>query len=157
MKLHKMLITISFLLIASLAFAEGKYSGKSDYSNKHMKFMNDLDKMQTKLNLTNNQVNNIKKVNSNYEPKFQEQHKKMNPLRVELKQLMREENLDTKKIRAKLVEISNIEVDRKMLAIEYRMEIQKNLTPDQKKQLAERKKSGDGKKGDGWKKDKKGK
>jgi len=151
MKLQKMLIAISVLLIAGLAFAEGK----SDYSGNHMRFMNNLDKMQKKLSLTNNQVNSIKGINGNYESKFQEQRRKMQPLRAELKQLMREENLDMRKIRAKLVEISNTEIDQKMMSIEYRTEIQKILTPDQKKKLSEGKKSGDEKKKD--KKDKKDK
>jgi Spy/CpxP family protein refolding chaperone len=126
-----------------------------------------LDKMQAKLDLTIDQVGKIKDINNKYEAKFEEQHKKMKPLHLELKQLVREENININKVRAKLGEISNVEIEQKILSIEHRMEVQKLLTPDQKKKLSEEKKLtkennltkekkfGNWAKGDGKKKDKK--
>ena len=141
MKSQKIIMVISFVLIAGVAFANTKGSDKANHSKKQVNFfMSNLNEMKTKLDLTNAQVTQIEKINANYKPRFEEQSKQMRPLRTELRQLMSEENIDTNKVRAKLREISNIEIEQKVLRIEHRVEVQKLLTPDQKKKLAEDKK-----------------
>jgi Spy/CpxP family protein refolding chaperone len=130
MKLQKVVMVVFFLLLVGTAFAEARNSSQNRMDNR-------LDKMKTELALTNEQVDRIRKINADYRAKLEVQERQMRPLRNELKTLMEEEIIDMNRIRAKLREISNVEIERKILSIERRLETQKVLTPTQRKQWAE--------------------
>ena len=133
MKLQKIIMTVFFLLLVGVAFADARHSEKGFGKEAR------LNKMKTELALTNEQVDRIRKINADYKTKVEVYNEQMRPLRNELKQFMEEENVNMSRVRTKLREISNVEVERKILSIERRLETQKVLTPAQKKKWAESK------------------
>lgn len=91
----------------------------------------DVTQLKKKLGLTDEQIERISAINSRYQKIHYDLWNDAAPLRKELMDEMLAENIDRGKIRSILVRLSENDVDRQMAIVEQRIEIEKELTPDQ--------------------------
>jgi Spy/CpxP family protein refolding chaperone len=138
-------------LIATPAFARmgmygdecdgpgGKGPGKGSKMERHHGPMGghmlfgDVERMQERLGLSDEQVKQISAINM----KFRKEHlaidEKMEPKRLEMRTVLRADVVDLKKAEALLRETSEFHVQKQLLMIRHRIEIEQVLTPEQKK------------------------
>ena len=95
----------------------------------------DRQYLQDELNLTEAQIAEVARINTEYKKKHDELREKMVPKRYELRQLLLAEKINIESVRNKLREISDIEVELKIIQIQHRLALQKVLTPAQTKLL----------------------
>jgi Spy/CpxP family protein refolding chaperone len=98
-----------------------------------------LDRMQKYCNLTNTQVESIKKINDSYKPQFDALKEKIVPKKKELRDILLGDNVDMAKVKTLLQDIAAIEVENRMLAILDGLEVEKVLTVEQRKLMREKK------------------
>jgi Spy/CpxP family protein refolding chaperone len=91
-----------------------------------------LEWMKKELSLTKDQFSKIEKIKTNSAKVSEENRKKIKSLRRELHELLQADSVDKKQIRAKMEEISGLQVNAKMQWIEDRIEISELLTPEQR-------------------------
>ncbi len=133
-------ILLIFALMAFAAADASAYRGKPgpprgmDHPH-HGPFFGDVERMQELLDLTDVQVQQIRKINEDFREKSGSQEAKMRPHLEKLRELLLQENINITKIRVKLRQISNIEIELKILQISHRMALQKVLTPAQREIL----------------------
>ncbi len=108
--------------------------GRMHRGGGHM-FFGDPEAMKVKLGLTDEQVDKIGKVNNEYKKKLLKVRDDIDPKMKKFHDMLAEENIDLNGIRALLNEISQLEVEIRMLRINQALDITKILTPDQRKQL----------------------
>lgn len=94
-----------------------------------------IDKIAEALKLSKVQKDKITKLAKDFKVKELEIQKKNELLKLDLRKLLLEKTIDLKKVRSQLVKISMQHVDRRMLGIEFRVNIEKILTEDQKLKL----------------------
>lgn len=123
------IIIILMFFIPSLSFARGGHGRGPHFIIRHM------DKISEALKFTKAQKEKILKLAKDFKVKELEIQKKHEVLKLDLKKLLLEKNIDLKKVRAQLVKISMQHVDRRMLGIEFRVNVEKILTEDQKLKL----------------------
>jgi len=98
-------------------------------------FFGDPDAMKATLGLTDEQVDKIGKINNEYRKKLLKIRDDLEPKRIKLHGLLTEDNINLKDVRYLLEEISKFEVEIRLLRINQVLDIEKILSPDQKKQL----------------------
>ncbi len=91
--------------------------------------------MRQKLNLTEDQIKRISDINGKYMGKLLRFRDKLIPGKKRLKRMLLKEKLNFNKIRAVLKEISDIEIEIRLLKIRQRLEIEKVFTPSQRRNL----------------------
>jgi len=91
--------------------------------------------MKEKLGLTDTQVVEIGKINTRHEKAMLDYREKLAPKKIQLKRLLLEDNVDMKKVRSVLEDISGIQVDLHMLRIQHRLSIEKVLTEEQRAKM----------------------
>ncbi len=95
--------------------------------------------MRGTLNFSNTQIESISKINKDFGNKLYLLRKKLRPLNQSLIDHLLSSNIDLKKVREILTEISGIEIEIRMTKIEHRMAIENIFTPDQQKMLNQEK------------------
>ena len=142
-------------LIATPAFARmgmygddcdgpgGKGRGKGPGMERHhgpmegpMMFGN-VERMQERLGLSDDQVKKISAINMKFRKEHLSIDEKMEPKRLEMREVLRADTVDLKKAEALLRENSEFHVQKQLLMIRHRIEIEQVLTPEQKKKLRE--------------------
>ncbi len=91
--------------------------------------------MKERLGLTDTQVVEIGKINTRHEKAMLDYREKLAPMKIQLKRLLLEDNVDMKKVRSVLEDISGIQVDLHMLRIQHRLSIEKVLTEEQRAKM----------------------
>jgi Spy/CpxP family protein refolding chaperone len=91
--------------------------------------------LRNNLQLSDEQIEKVAGINENFRKRHDELRERMRPRRIELKALLLAEKIDFDSVRKKLREISEIEVELKIIQIQHRLSLQEILTPEQKKQL----------------------
>lgn len=87
--------------------------------------------MRETLNLSDSQIKNISQINKDYGNRLFSLRSKLRPLNNDLRDLLLSKNIDLKKVRAILTEISGIEIEIRITKIEHRIAIENIFTPDQ--------------------------
>lgn len=138
-------IIIMFTLTNDIVFAKGgtgkewsKGRGKPEcFEMDHRKgrIYGDPEVLKKKLGLSDEQVNKISEINLKYKKNLMEHKEKIAPKRIRLQRMLLDENVDLKKVRSLLKEISNLQVEVRMERIKQRLEIEKVLTPSQRTKL----------------------
>ena len=98
-------------------------------------FFGDPEVMKEKLSLTDEQVAKIGDINLNYKKKLLAIKEKVAPKRIKLAAMLLEDSVDLEKVRPMLKEISDLQVEIRMLRITQRLDIEKILTPAQRTKL----------------------
>lgn len=92
------------------------------------------------LQLSDEQINKIKKINSDHRDKIGSLLGKIRPLHRELRTVMLADDIDLTRARTLLEDISKIEIEIRMLKLKHRAEIEKILTAEQKTKFRAEKK-----------------
>jgi len=135
------LIIASILISTDTALLAERYRNrggdKKCYERGHRKgkFFGNPDVLKSELNLNDEQMTNLIEINLNYEKKHLVYREKLAPLRIKLKRMILEEDVDLSKIRQILKKTSELQVETRMLRIKQRLDIEKILTPAQKNKL----------------------
>ena len=138
--------TIAFALFLIMTFSsgvllarpgnkdEGYREGRRNGQRHHKKmFFGNTEKMKKKLELTDSQVNKIEKINIKFKRKFLKNKEAIAPKRIRLKRLLLEDEINLKKVRSLLREMSDVKINLRMSRIRHRIAIEKVLTPEQKR------------------------
>ena len=87
--------------------------------------------LREELNLSGEQIEKVAGINERFRKERETWYKTLKPGKDELKKLLLAENINYDEVRKKLKEISDIEIELKILQIKHRLELQKVLTPEQ--------------------------
>ncbi|MBN2401379.1 MAG: periplasmic heavy metal sensor [Spirochaetes bacterium] len=98
-------------------------------------FFGDPDAMKEKLGFTDEQMEKIGQINDEYRKKLLKIREDMDQKMNKLHSLLSDENINLINVRSLFEEISVYEVDIRMLKINHILDIEKVLTPVQRKQL----------------------
>lgn len=98
-------------------------------------FFGDPDILKKKLGLSDEQIDKISEINLEYKKRLLKIKEKIAPMRIKLKGMLLEDNVDLDKVRSLLKLISDLQVDLRMLRIKHRLDIEKTLKPSQKKRF----------------------
>ena len=98
-------------------------------------FFGDPDVMKEKLSLTEEQVQKIGEINLSYKKKLLAIKEKIAPKGIKLAAMLLEDNVDLEKVRPMLKEISDLQVEVRMLRIMQWLDIEKVLNPSQRTKL----------------------
>ncbi len=103
------------------------------HGTKHGKnIFSDLDYLRNTLKFSEEQITKIEKINSDHKTEMTKYRSKIEPKKEELRNLILDKNINFDKIRSKLKEISEIDVEIRILFIKHRIDIENIMTPDQK-------------------------
>jgi Spy/CpxP family protein refolding chaperone len=103
-----------------------------------------IDKMADKLELTDDQVDRIENLRYDMEMRGIDIKADLEKRRLELKKLMGEEEKDRKKILAQVTAVNEVEGDLSIVRVEGMLDINDVLTKEQREQLDELRKKGEG-------------
>jgi len=95
----------------------------------------DRDRMRDELGLSEKQIEKVSRINTRYHEMARKYREKIHPLKGELRRLLLAKEVDFNVVRKKLREISEIEIELKILMIRHRLELEKVLSPEQMKKL----------------------
>ena len=98
-------------------------------------FFGEPKSMKKKLGLTDEQVDQIGNINTEYRKKLLKIREVLDPKMIKLQRLLIEDTINLKDVRALLQEISESEVEIRMLKINHVLDIEKVLSSEQKKQF----------------------
>ena len=98
-------------------------------------FFGEPKNMKKKLGLSDEQVDQIGNVNTEYRKKLLGIREVLEPKMIKLQRLLIEDSINLKEVRSLLMEISASEVEIRMLRINHVLDIEKVLSPEQKKQF----------------------
>lgn len=101
----------------------------------HGPFFGDPELMKKKLGLSDEQVRKISGINQTYKNKLEGYHDKIDPKFARLRVLLLEDKVNLKEVRSVMKEISDIDLEIRMLGISHRLDIEKVLTKEQKDKL----------------------
>ena len=129
MRSHLMGLTVLALAASTLAFGQ-QGAGQRMVIEKQVRGPERMDQL---LNLTDEQEAKIKKLRTEMQ-KAQVQHRsKVQLARIDLRELMDAETPDRGAVEKKIREISDLQVKQRMAMFDHRAEVEKLLTPEQKK------------------------
>ena len=150
MKTGKLVTAMALALVLAggqaLYAQKGDRAGRGDRYHKGMHgdgamidgcgpFYGDPARMKTTLGLSDDQVNKIAAINQEYKKKFLDYKEKLAPKHVQLRKLLLEDEVDIKAARAVIKDISDLQVETRVLRIQHRLDIEKVLTKEQKTKL----------------------
>jgi Spy/CpxP family protein refolding chaperone len=101
----------------------------------HGPFFGDPNALKARLKLTDEQVSKISAINLEYKKQFMSYHEKIAPKHIKLRKTLLDDNVDLKDVRSQLKEISDLQLETRMLMIQHRLDIEKALTPEQRIRL----------------------
>jgi Spy/CpxP family protein refolding chaperone len=93
----------------------------------------DLDFLRNTLKFSEEQITKIEKINSEHKIEMLKYRTQVEPKKEELRNLILDKNINFDKVRTKLKEISDIEIEIRILFIKHRIDIEKIMTAEQKK------------------------
>jgi Spy/CpxP family protein refolding chaperone len=93
----------------------------------------DPEYLRNTLKFTDEQIELIEKINTDHRAEMTKYRSIIEPKKEELRNLILDRNINFDKIRAKLKEIAEIDVEIRILFIKHRIDIEKIMTPEQKK------------------------
>ena len=91
------------------------------------------ERMDQLLNLTDEQEAKIEKLRTEMQRTMVQHRSKVQLARIDLRELMASDAPDRAAVEKKLKEISDLQVKQRMMAFDHRAEVEKLLTPEQKK------------------------
>lgn len=106
--------------------------------HRHGPIFGDVDRMKKKLDLSDAQIEEIRRINSEYRSQHADIRERMQPLLRSLRLLLHADEVDFTRVRTVLSDIAAVDVDRQMLIIRQRLEIEKVLTKYQRDKLRRR-------------------
>ena len=131
------LIVVMLMIFSTaglLARPGNRHRGDGEDSKHHKRmYFGNIEKMKKKLELKDNQIDKISKINRKFKKKLLKHKEVLAPKRIRLKGLLLEEDINLNKVRSLLREISDVKIELRLLRIKHRIEIEKILTPDQKR------------------------
>lgn len=129
-------LALSVFLVGCSTFADGR-KGKHGHGGmgEHK-----IKMMQKHLDLTEEQTAEVEKIHKSSEQAKKAKKSEIEKTREELRALMDEEPINKRKVRAKLDQMAKLKVEKRMLWIEDKIQVQKILTPEQKSKQKELKK-----------------
>jgi Spy/CpxP family protein refolding chaperone len=95
----------------------------------------DMNYLRNTLKFSEEQITKIEKINSDHKTEMMKYRSQIEPKKDELRNLILEKNINFDKIRSKLKEISEIDIEIRILFIKHRIEIENIMTPEQKKMM----------------------
>lgn len=98
-------------------------------------FFGDPDQMKEKLKLSDSQIEAISNINEKMKDEFKKFRGEIRPKMQKLRRLIIKDDVKIDEARALLKEISEIEIEIRLLKIKHRLEIEKVLTPEQKSKM----------------------
>ncbi len=133
-------ITLAVIALVTVAPITAKYHQGGMACNEEKGYADDLhqkifdpERMQKQLSLSQEQTDKIRKINEDYRRKHEAMRAEMEPRHDSLREELMADNVDLEKIRSMLKASSDKMIEMRMLRIEHRLEIEKVLTPEQKK------------------------
>ncbi len=150
MKQNRYILTLAIFLclIAGDAFSRPADFGEDRGPGRGMMhgrggpmWFGNLNEMKEVLQLTDKQIEQIGKVNAEFRNAMFKLHEKMRPLQLKLKEQLLGETIDFSDVKSLLKQISEVEVDMRMLKIKQRVEIENILTKDQRDKLKQERKT----------------
>lgn len=126
------LITVD--LSAQMRGRRGRMHMDGDYRHHGMCY-GDPQHMRVNLKLTDEQIEKIGKLNLKYRNILIEYRERITPKREMLRRLMVSEKINFNDVRTLLREISDIEIEMRLLKIKHRWEIERVLTNAQRAKL----------------------
>ncbi len=135
--MKKTLLIVTLTAAAALFTVDASaYRGRPGPPPRHHgPFFGDVERMRDVLDLTAEQVTQIRDINEKYRGRMEPFDKKLRPLHQQLRQLLLKETVDINSIRRKLREISDVEIELKILQIRHRQELKQILKPEQLEEL----------------------
>jgi Spy/CpxP family protein refolding chaperone len=129
------LVTVSDLIArpgeGMMGGMEGHGPGQGHGHGKNI--FSDLDFLRNTLKFSEDQISKIEKINSEHKTEMTKYRSQIEPKKDELRNLILDKNINFNKIRSKLKEISEIDVEIRILFIKHRIDIENIMTPEQKK------------------------
>lgn len=129
-----MLSLITVDLSAQMREQRGRMHMDGDYRHHGMCY-GDPQHMRVNLKLTDKQIEQIGKINLKYRNILIEYRERITPKREMLRKLMVSEKINFNDVRTLLREISDIEVEMRLIKIKHRWEIERVLTNAQRERL----------------------
>ncbi len=115
----------------------GKHRG-----GKHCLLFGSRERMKEVLKLNESQLNKIETINHRFHKRHLELREKLAPLKIRLRRILLNDAVNLNKVRKQLRRISNVKIELRILRIKHRLEIEKVLTPKQKRILRSEKMRG---------------
>jgi len=112
--------------------------------NRRGSFHGNPEIFKERLNLSDDQITKIRDINKKYQLRLLDYKEKISPKNIQLKKLLLADNVNLKKVKSVLEEISKYRVELRMLRIEHRLEMEKVLTEKQRERLRTEMRSGRG-------------
>jgi Spy/CpxP family protein refolding chaperone len=141
MKKTALIATLFFILSLITADLSAQMRGQGrrmhmdgDYRHHGMCY-GDPQHMRVNLKLTDKQIEQIGKINLKFRNILIEYRERITPKREMLRKLMVSEKINFNDVRALLREISDIEIEMRLIKIKHRWEIEKVLTKAQRERL----------------------
>lgn len=136
-----LIVTLFFMLSlttvdlsAQMRGQRGRMHMDGDYQHHGMCY-GDPQHMRVNLKLTDKQIEQIGKINLKYRNILIEYRERITPKREMLRKLMVSEKINFNDVRTLLREISDIEVEMRLIKIKHRWEIERVLTNAQRERL----------------------
>lgn len=129
----KTIIIAVIVFVASIATAQPRWMDRDDEPDRPR-----MKRGLAELNLTAEQQKQFDKLHSDHQKKQIELRSKVQTLRIELRDLMREDSPDKKKVDGKIAEVGKIRTDMKLNHSAFWFDVNKILTPEQQKMWKER-------------------
>ena len=149
-----LILVISLVTLSMASFADegtkGNFSGKNNVSNQSYsrnqgpsgkaffnignRFVSRTDnnfRGMLDMDLTKEQISEIREIMIDFQKESLELRNQIQMKQLEIKELMLEPTLDMERVRAKLEEISKLQVELRMKAIERQTKVKKLLTDEQ--------------------------
>ncbi len=117
-------------------FKEVYHHRKFRRRHRHRRFFfGNVERLKRMLNLTEQQVNKIERINLRFKKKHLSFKENIAPLRYRLRRLLLEDNVNLTKVRRVLKKIERIKFEIRFHKIKHRIAIEKILTPKQKRKI----------------------
>lgn len=144
--MKRLFITASLLAIISFGndiYAQGMgmgpgmmregFDGGHPMRERH--FFGDPEELKESLDLSDSQIEAISTINEKMRTEFKKYKKEIRPKLEKLRKLIMKEDVKVDEVRTILKQISEIEVEIRLLKIKHRLELEKVLTPEQKSKM----------------------
>jgi Spy/CpxP family protein refolding chaperone len=142
--MRKRTLTVTLFIVISLITVElsaqmrdrGRGMHRGDgYQHYHGMCYGDPQHMRVNLKLTDKQIEQIGKINLKYRNILIEYRERLVPKRDMLRKFLLSEKINFNDVRTILREISDIEIEMRLIKIKHRLEIEKVLTKTQRDRL----------------------
>ena len=105
------------------------------HGRRHSLLFGDRKFLKERLKLSESQIDKMSKINIRFKKRHLALREKLAPLKIRLRRMLLENEINIRDIRRQLKKISNIKIEIKILRIKHRLAIEKILTPKQRRIL----------------------